>query len=822
MHVNKRFLHHTHYLYLFFHIYSMTSPTFPKLSYDHPDDVREHVAQLSSEINAILGFVAAGEKDTEHRLLQGIADEFGRRMSKGRIEVEGPSSRNINISQEDRALIGEAIVAPSFHKGVLQYLLKTVSTSLNELNRKLPTQQPATQTDRAAEGANPISALGSQIAAQTPPDSAEAESDSTIDVYYGSDTEGVANTEQVREEIIWERRLIKLKAQLEKVEHQRQAVKKELSDKAAEFKKQIREVEHERRVVNQRYLERQKAIEERHREQDITVEYSDPEVGYDVREYRDALHDRRDINTVRVVLRIDNQATVNRLFKMPTSAMIRRVHAAKMSKCSTGQIPSAMRYSSSSFYKLYAYLLDSGDIEFLVANGSLNDLLPLEKISNWDQDILPCQIMNSSEICSVEMKAIEVEGLNISCPKRKAAFITELVRANVSAIPGLHIDHIRNVMPSTNGVAQSLVLDFVDDAKANEALSQGLHWQGQHHECEFFDRTFLQRCGYCQAYGHTTRDCSGPFVCGKCAGCHQTKSCSSDHTSCALCGQSHPCKSPRCPAKQVRKEEKKKLRFPTKKGTEHEYSPAMAIDPTADTLLMSNPQHEDQPAQHSSSVPSFSINIYTGFESAPIADPNIDISRNLPTNNPPSSTEPPTAPLSQGGFQGRISAPPGASSPPYQEIFHGEQKPQLAPPPPLPANQYESPVLQDLSSKELFTSSASRHQTSDTDASFLRQQEALRKDKIKANQDQSSPSLESHTSIQRGAPSLPAPQPAVRPPLADATSRANRAILRPFRVIRPLPKRASLSSARFAKHVKLDQEQPVTSHNHRLSSDEEL
>lgn len=262
----------------------MTSPGFPKLSHDHPDDVREHAAQVSGELNAILGFLDDSEKNTESSLLQGIAGGFCQRMFKGWIDVEGPSNRNIDISKEDRALISEAIVAPGFHKKVLQYLLKILQTSLNELIPKLSAQQPATQTHGAAKGTNARSSPGSQNAAQTPPDSAEAENDSSFDVYYGSDTEGVAHTEMIKEETTLGRRLTKLKAQLETVEHQGHAVKKELSDKARELKKQIREVEHESRVAEQRYVERLKAIEERHRKQDMMGEYSDPEVGYDVRE----------------------------------------------------------------------------------------------------------------------------------------------------------------------------------------------------------------------------------------------------------------------------------------------------------------------------------------------------------------------------------------------------------------------------------------------------------------------------------------------------------------------------------------------------------
>lgn len=297
---------------------------------------------------------------------------------------------------------------------------------------------------------------------------------------------------------------------------------------------------------------------------------------------------------------------------------------------------------------------------------------------------------------------------------------------------------------------------------------------------------------------------------------------SSDHTSCALCGQSHKCKSSRWPAKKARTAEKKKLRFPTKKGTEHESSSAMAIGPTADNILMPRPQHEDRSARSSSSVPSLSINTYTGFEIVPTADPNIDISKYLPTNNPSSTTESPTAPLSQRESQGRISALPAAPSTAYQKNLDGEQKPQLAPHPPLPASQQESSVLQDLSLKETFTLSASRHQSSETVASFLRQQEALRKDKIKADQNQPSSSLESHSSVQPDAPPFPAPQPAVRIPLADAASRANRTILPPSRVIRPLPKRASPSSRGTVKRVKLDQELPMTYNDHRVSTDEEL
>ena len=54
--------------------------------------------------------------------------------------------------------------------------------------------------------------------------------------------------------------------------------------------------------------------------------------------------------------------------------------------------------------------------------------------------------------------------------------------------------------------------------------------------CPVFNRFFVRRCNYCQGLNHWKDECKAQApVCGKCAGAHETKNCTSDTKKCANC-----------------------------------------------------------------------------------------------------------------------------------------------------------------------------------------------------------------------------------------------------------------------------------------------
>ena len=122
----------------------------------------------------------------------------------------------------------------------------------------------------------------------------------------------------------------------------------------------------------------------------------------------------------------------------------------------------------------------------------------------------------------------------------------------------------------------SLRVKFLWPEPGNEALANGLYWQGRHHPCFMSDATYiLPRCKNCQYYGHFTDGCSAEPQCGLCAEQHQTNQCPSNpnrysiqsgvsgdikDVMCVLCGGPHVAADRDCP---VRKQRKNTHRFPT-------------------------------------------------------------------------------------------------------------------------------------------------------------------------------------------------------------------------------------------------------------------
>lgn len=557
----------------------MELPKWPKLSHTNPADIKEHATLLSDEFKAVLDFVSAGVSDVAPSLPKGIEHKITKGIQKGLIEINSRDHSTTSISAEDQDLKSKTILkaitaetAAVFHNRVPQHLFKILRDSSDELKLKILTQEDAATRGSIRAGTS----SGDQVLPYTPPGSPPEETDSALSIYYGSDTEGLANHDYDKSSNALESRIDKLKEQLQEVERERNAVRQKLKEKASKIKKEVQELELENDAVDRRHTETLKAMSKRRLEQDRTGDYGTDAVGYNVYEPADLYFGKQDLNARCVFLKIGKQAVVNRLFNMPVEVLMRKVQAAVIQK---GQLVGDRRFPSIEHF-VGSELLDDGNIElwaisadeydFRTAEGDAFD--GLHEMPFWDQDILASfasHVTEQSEIYQVEVRDINLEMMDLRHRKRKAALITDLVKQNVAAISSLHIDVVKNVLldrRTTYDDSQALILCFSNPITANEVISHGLQWQGRLHPCEVHDPKLLDRCGRCQVYGHQDHDCPGPLRCGTCTGQHHTKLCTSESLRCALCDGPHRSRSSRCPAKRARVLDKLNARFPTGQG----------------------------------------------------------------------------------------------------------------------------------------------------------------------------------------------------------------------------------------------------------------
>lgn len=383
--------------------------------------------------------------------------------------------------------------AVAFHIRVPQYLFKILQDSYNELHLKLVVRQ------NAAPQQGPTMARiasGKEVLPHTPPESPPGETDSKVSLHCGSDTEGLAHHDFMKATNRSIGRVRKLKVQLQEAESERKAVRQRLREKASKIEKEIRKAELEVKAAERRYSEVLETMRERRLEQNRTGDYGSEAVGYKVSESEYFCIAKRDDTARFVILEIEQQAGVNRLFNMPANVSMRKVKEAVEQKSTTVE---GMTFPSISLF-LGAELLDDGNVA-LWGNtideydqdfeGAAFD--GLQEIPFWDQDIFASFASHVTQPCktyTVEVKDITVQMVDLRDRKRKAAVVTELVQHNVKAIPSLHIDLVRNirfVRRTTNDNSQALVLGFSSSVTANEVIFHGLYWQGKCYSCEVYD-----------------------------------------------------------------------------------------------------------------------------------------------------------------------------------------------------------------------------------------------------------------------------------------------------------------------------------------------
>ena len=555
----------------------MEPPKWPKLCHKHPADIKEHAALLSQEFKAVQDFVSVDLSHIAPTLPKGIERKITKGIEKGLSAFESSNCITTSISAEDRDLIRNTILgaitaetAAAFHNRVPQHLFRILRDSSDELKLKILTQDDAAPQRSIRAG----TASGDQVPPFTPPDSPPEETDSAISIGYGSDTEGLAYHDWVKSTNLVNSRIGKLKAQLQEVEHERKVVRQRLKAEARKIKNEVEELELERGAVHRRHEEVLEAMNKRRLEQDRTGDYQTDSVGYNVYESMDFFQGKRDYNARRVILKIESQAVVNRLFNMTADVLTRKVMAAVKQKSE----PVGGTYFPSITNILGAELGEDGNVTLWAANGSEDydwqksegDTFDgLGEMPSWDQDMVASfasHILKRSKNYLVEVKDVDLEMVNLRDRKRRAAVITELVKQNVKVIPSLHIDVVKQIClyrRTTYDNTQALVLYFSNPVTANEVISHGLQWQGRLQLCEVYGPRFLDRCGRCQMYGHHADDCKDPPRCGTCAGRHRTKLCISKFSKCASCNGPHTSSSSRCPAKRGRILDKLNARFPT-------------------------------------------------------------------------------------------------------------------------------------------------------------------------------------------------------------------------------------------------------------------
>ena len=254
-----------------------------------------------------------------------------------------------------------------------------------------------------------------------------------------------------------------------------------------------------------------------------------------------------------VKLEIKDQASINRLKDMEPSELLRFISCSLMDHLGEKRLSSAIVHISA------ASLLDSGHVNVAICEKTRKGPSIAWDLEGWDQRLERTLIGTPVPTYKVLMHMVETNTLVFRNLKEKSEIIRKLVDANRLNGDENGIRPIRDIYWAKDPLKKaralaSLIVEFVDSEQANQVLVRGLSWQNKRHGCDRADEEGrLLRCGRCQAYGHLLgkfpKKCKAPYSCGKCAGPHSTKTCTSKIAKCASCGGGHYAGDTHCPEK---------------------------------------------------------------------------------------------------------------------------------------------------------------------------------------------------------------------------------------------------------------------------------
>ena len=261
-----------------------------------------------------------------------------------------------------------------------------------------------------------------------------------------------------------------------------------------------------------------------------------------------------------LIIHIRYQANVNCLESMGQEDILQIVSH------SLSNLQVKDQHTVSGFELTAACLIHSGDIRISLDSDTSYFPLPSNLIR-----VCRNKIENALAVIHksyrIQTSPIPVRSMDLRSRRQKATTIKELATANSGRLPSLQIlNGITNVdwCPENVGEQEAcLDVTLSTPRQANEALDQGIQWQGRLLSCRAKEeRAIVHRCSRCQSFGHRSdHGCKAPFRCGKCAGHHSTRSCASEILKCANCGRAHLVKSKQCPTRKTWKANRGPFRF---------------------------------------------------------------------------------------------------------------------------------------------------------------------------------------------------------------------------------------------------------------------
>lgn len=243
-----------------------------------------------------------------------------------------------------------------------------------------------------------------------------------------------------------------------------------------------------------------------------------------------------------IVVKIVHQISVNRMEGWDNHCLRKAVSDLNEAFDSADRFSGSVRLSA-------AILLDSGNVKVVAHAEHREDLARLVQTAAWHDSFERNLGPLPNQTYDVRMHNVRVGSMVIETRKQKSVTIRMLADTNfLTTSQHSKCGIIRNISwcchhsgTKKRKAKGGLMVEFVSPEQANEALADGLYWQGTRHRCDIADqlRFGLQRCQNCQGYGHLLETCSAKPQCGKCAGPHPADICTSDRVTCALCGGPH-------------------------------------------------------------------------------------------------------------------------------------------------------------------------------------------------------------------------------------------------------------------------------------------
>jgi hypothetical protein len=196
--------------------------------------------------------------------------------------------------------------------------------------------------------------------------------------------------------------------------------------------------------------------------------------------------------------------------------------------------------------------LASGDVAVYTATKiDQTKLLAFE--DEWIKEIGP-KATTPKQSYAIILHGVHTNTMDLSDPDSTTAEV--LLAQNKHTIPDAQIRHMKWLTRSaTDKKTSSAVIEFTRKEDANTALRQGLVWDFNQLQCEYYERKCqMKQCFNCQRYGHTGPQCYAPTACAACAGPHSTRDCpdKEDPTrrKCVICKGPHGTWNNSCPARK--------------------------------------------------------------------------------------------------------------------------------------------------------------------------------------------------------------------------------------------------------------------------------